>query len=140
MTVTNIAVSSETSLTANFVLDAAAAEGLRTVTVTTSIGTSGPRIFTITPPALGAPTLASITPGEGIRGLTITVTLTGTNFVVGATTVAVGGTGVTVSNVAVSSTTSLTASFALDPAASAGARSVTVTTGRRDQRRTALHD
>ena len=137
---TNIAVSSETSLTANFVLDPAAAEGLRTVTVTTSIGTSGPRISTITPPVLGAPTLASITPGEGIRGLTITVTLNGTIFLVGATTVAVGGTGVTVSNVALSSTTSLTASFALDPAASAGARSVTVTTGSRDQRRTALHD
>ena len=56
------------------------------------------------------------------------VTLTGTNFVVGATTVAVGGGGVTVTNVVVGSATSLTANFVLDPAAAAGPRTVTVTT------------
>ena len=56
------------------------------------------------------------------------VTLTGTNFVVGATTVAVGGGGVTVTNVVVGSSTSLTASFVLDLAAAAGPRTVTVTT------------
>ena len=39
------------------------------------------------------------------------VTLTGTNFVVGATTVTVSGGGVTVNNVVVGSTTSLTANF-----------------------------
>ena len=48
------------------------------------------------------------------------VTLTGTNFVVGATTVNVSGAGVTVTNVVVGSATSLTASFVLDPAAAAG--------------------
>ena len=56
------------------------------------------------------------------------VTLTGTNFVVGATTVTVGGGGVTVTNVVVGSATSLTASFVLDLAAAAGPRTVTVTT------------
>ncbi len=56
------------------------------------------------------------------------VTLTGTNFVVGATTVTVAGGGVTVTNVVVGSSTSLTASFVLDLAAAAGARTVTVTT------------
>ena len=56
------------------------------------------------------------------------VTLTGTNFVVGATTVAVGGGGVTVTNVVVGSTTSLTANFVIDPAAAEGPRTVTVTT------------
>ena len=45
------------------------------------------------------------------------VTLTGTNFVVGATTVIVGGGGVTVNNVDVGSTTSLTANFVVDAAA-----------------------
>ena len=102
--------------------------GLRTVTVTTAAGTSGPRIFTITPPAPGAPTLTSVTPNQGIQGTTVAVTLTGTNFVVGATTVTVSGGGVTVNNVVVGSSTSLTANFVLDPAAAAGARSVTVTT------------
>ena len=127
-TVTNIVVSSTTSLTANFVIDPAAADGLRTVTVTTATGTSGPRIFTITPPASGVPTLTSVMPDQGIPGATVAVTLTGTNFVVGATTVTVAGGGVTVTNVVVGSSTSLTATFVLDPAAAPGPRSVTVTT------------
>ena len=101
---------------------------LRTVTVTTAAGTSGPRIFTISLPPPGAPTLTSVTPNEGIQGTTVAVTLTGTNFVVGATTVTVSGGGVTVNNVVVGSRTSLTANFVLDPAAAAGPRSVTVTT------------
>ena len=74
------------------------------------------------------PTLTSVSPNQGIRGETVAVTLTGTNFVVGATTVAVGGGGVTVTNVIVGSSTSLTASFVLDLAAAAGPRTVTVTT------------
>ena len=54
--------------------------------------------------------------------------MTGTNFVVGATTVAVSGAGVTVNTVVVSSSTSLTANFVIDSNATAGARTVTVTT------------
>ena len=48
------------------------------------------------------------------------VTLTGTNFVVGATTVTVAGGGVTVNNVVVGSGTSLTANFVVDPVAAVG--------------------
>ena len=36
-----------------------------------------------------APTLTSVTPNQGVVGTTVAVTLTGTNFVVGATTVTV---------------------------------------------------
>ena len=140
VTVTNVAVSSETSLTANFVLDPAAAEGPRTVTVTTAIGTSGPRIFTISLPPPGAPTLTSVTPNEGIQGTTVAVTLTGTNFVVGATTVTVAGGGVTVTNVVVGSATSLTANFVLDPAAADRSPLGDGHDGRRDQWSTNLHD
>ncbi len=125
MTVNNVVVGSATSLTANFVLDPAAAEGPRTVTVTTAGGTSAPRVFTINLPP---PTLTSVAPNQGFRGETVAVTLTGTNFVAGATTVAVGGGGVTVANVVVGSSTSLTASFVLDLAAADGPRPVTVTT------------
>ena len=106
-------------------LDPAAAVGPRIVTVTTAGGTSAPQGFTI---SLPPPTLTSVSPNQGIRGTTVAVTLTGTNFVVGATTVAVAGGGVTVTNVIVGSSTSLTASFVLDLAAAAGPRSVTVTT------------
>ena len=123
------AVSTGTSLTANFVIDPAAAEGPRMVTVTTAAGTSGAQIFTVTVPLpSGTPTLTSVSPNQGIRGTTVAVTLTGTNFVVGATTVAVGGSGAMVTSVVVSSTTSLTATFVLDAAAAEGPRTVTVTT------------
>ena len=85
-------------------LDPAAAAGARTVTVTTAGGTSGAQTFTINPPpGPGTPTLTSVAPNQGLRGTTVAVTLTGTNFVVGATTVNVGGGGVTVNNVVVGS-------------------------------------
>ena len=74
------------------------------MTVTTAGGTSGGQTFTIDlPPAPGAPTLTSVAPNQGIRGTTVAVTLTGTNFVVGATTVNVSGAGVTVNTVVVGS-------------------------------------
>ena len=125
MTVTDVVVGGTTSLTANFVLDPAAAAGPRVVTVTTAGGTSAPQAFTIDLPA---PTLTSVSPSQGIRGSTVAVTLTGTNLVASGTTVIVSGSGVTVTNVIVGSATSLTASFVLDPGVTAGARTVTVTT------------
>jgi hypothetical protein len=94
------------------------------VTVTTVGGTSGGQTFTVNPP----PTLVTIVPNQGNQGLTVAVTLTGTNFIVGGTTVNVSGTGVTVNNVVVGNTTSLTASFVVGAAAPLGPRSVTVTT------------
>ena len=141
VTVTNVVVGSTTSLTANFVLDPAAAEGPRNVTVTTAAGTSGAQIFTVTVPLPpGTPTLTSVSPNQGVRGTTVAVTLTGTNFVAGATTVTVGGSGATVTNVVVSSETSLTANFVIDPAATRWAPHGHGHDGRRDQRTTDLHD
>ena len=69
----------------------------------------------VPPPA--APTLTSVSPNQGIPGDTVAVTLTGTNFVVGATTVNVSGADVTVNGIVVGSITSLTANFVLDAAA-----------------------
>ena len=110
-------------------------------------------------PGSAAPTLTSLSPTQGARGTTVAVTLTGTNFVVGATTVNVSGSGVTVTNVTVSgrtpqtarvsrrtsptaaaiSGTSLTANFVIDPAAAEGPRTVTVTTAA-GRARANLHD
>ena len=87
VTVNTVVVGSPTSLTANFVLDPAAAPGARTVTVTTAGGTSATQTFTVNAPAPGAPTLTSVAPNQGLQGTTVAVTLTGTNFVVGGTTV-----------------------------------------------------
>ena len=128
VTVNSVVVGSTTSLTANFVIAAAAATGARTVTVTTAGGTSGGQTFTINLPAPVAPTLTSVAPNQGTLGTTVAVTLTGTNFVVGATTVNVNGADVTVNTVVVGSTTSLTANFVIGAAAAIGARTVTVTT------------
>lgn len=80
--------------------------------------------FTINPPP---PTLSSINPAAGAPGTAVAVTLTGTNFVAGAT-LNVSGAGVTVSSVSVVSGTSITATLTIDAAATPGARNVTVTT------------
>jgi YVTN family beta-propeller protein len=125
ITVTSVNVSNTTSLTATFVIDPTAATGPRNISVNTVSGTSTTVPFTVTS---SAPTLASIVPNSGVQGTTVPVTLTGTNFVIGATAVAVSGTGVTVTSVVVSNPTSLTASFIVDPNAAAGARGVTVST------------
>src|SRR5215470_15294357 len=70
-------------------------------------------------------TVTAISPSSGKVGFTVPVTITGTGFVSGATVSA--GSGVTVSNVAVVSSTQLTANFAIDPNATLGARNVRVT-------------
>jgi hypothetical protein len=119
---------SSTLLRVTFTVAATATPGPRNVTVATASGTSNALIFTVNAPTPGAPTLTSVAPNQGLQGTTVAVTLTGTNFVLGATTVNVSGAGVTVTNVIAGSSTSLTATFALAAAATAGARTVTVTT------------
>jgi len=74
-----------------------------------------------------APALASISPGTGAPGTTIPVTLTGTNFVAGAS-VSVSNPGVAVSNVNVVNGTQITTVFSIAPSAATGAYNVTVTT------------
>jgi len=125
VTVSNVNVTSATSLTADFVIAAGAALGGRNVTVTTAGGTSGAQVFTINPPP---PSLTDVDPAIGVRGTTVSVTLTGTNFVPGATTAAVSGADVAVSSVSVSSGNSLTVNFSIGSSAAIGDRNVTVTT------------
>ena len=109
-----------------FAIAADAAVGDRSVTVATAAGTSAARTFTITVPR--PPTLASVSPAAGVPGAEIAATLTGTNFVPGATNIAIAGGGVSATGVTVASTTSITATFAIDAAAVPGVRMVTVTT------------
>jgi hypothetical protein len=87
------------------------------VTVTTPVGRSGAQPFTINLPAPGRADADERRAESRHPGATVAVTLTGTNFVVGATTVNVSGAGVTVNTVVVGSGTSLTANFVIDPAA-----------------------
>lgn len=73
-----------------------------------------------------APTLTALTPNRAPRGTVAGVRLTGTAFITPMSVSA--GTGVTVSNVEVLSPTSAIATFTIASDASAGSRSVSVTT------------
>ena len=92
------------------------------VTATFSDGTSA-QATAVTPAGV---TVTAVTPNQGVLGSTVAVTIDGTGFASNSTVSA--GAGITVTNVALVSSTRLTASFVIDSAASGGARDVTVTT------------
>jgi sugar lactone lactonase YvrE len=130
VTATDVKVNSDTSVTAKFTIEAAAAPGARNVTVTTADGTTKAQQFTVTLPIPKTPTLTSISPASGLRGSTVSVTLTGSNFQAGSgpANVLVSGSGVSVGNVNAVSGTSLTAAFSIASGAPMGNYNVTVTT------------
>jgi Bacterial Ig domain len=80
--------------------------------------------------SIGLPTLASIGPATGVRGTSVSVTLSGANFSTLDTgsTVNVSGTGVTVSDVSVQNSTTMTATLTIAATAAATTRTVSVTT------------
>ena len=124
ITISNLTVVGPTQITATFVIAASAPLSTASVTVTTSTGTSGPVSFGVTQPQ---PSITSITPASGLQGTSVPVTLTGVNFLSGAT-ITVSNSGVTVSNVNVVSATQITATFAISAGAVSGAANVTVST------------
>ena len=73
-----------------------------------------------------APTPTAITRSSAAQGQTVAVRLTGTGFATGAS-INLTGTGITVSNTTVLSTTQISATFVIAPGAAFGPRSVTVT-------------
>lgn len=79
---------------------------------------------------VGSPVIVSVSPAAGPRGYTILVALTGqnTNWVNGTTQVGTGP-GITVSNVVVTSATTLTAQLNIAAGAVTGQYSLTATTG-----------
>ncbi|MFY9908302.1 MAG: IPT/TIG domain-containing protein, partial [Candidatus Sulfotelmatobacter sp.] len=113
---TNVVVVSSTSITATTPAESA---GAVTVTVTNSSGLSGSLASAFT--YLAPPTVTSVSPSSGSTGGGTAVTITGTNFVAGAT-VTFGSTAAT--NVVVVNSTTITATT---PAGGAGAVTVTVT-------------
>jgi hypothetical protein len=127
VSVTGVTVASSTRLTATFVIAATAAVGARSVTVATTAGSSAAQTFTVNAPAPVKPTLTSLAPGAASRGARITVTLNGTNFTSPAT-VAVQGSGVSVSNVVVVSSSKITATFRVSQSAARRSHDTSVTT------------
>ena len=105
-----------------------------TITATTPSGTAGAQSVEVTTIGgtatkasaftyVALPTITSVSPPSGPLTAGTSITIAGTNFVDGATTVKVGG--VAASNVLVVSSTSITA---LTPANAVGAKDVVVTT------------
>lgn len=124
VTVDDVVVVDADTISADFIVAPDAATGARSVSVTTSSGTSGMQTFTVD---LAAPTLTTVSPANGAQGATVAVTLTGTNFVDGAS-IGISGTGVTADNVVVVNGTTITADLIVAGTATPGGRDVTVTT------------
>jgi hypothetical protein len=120
--------SSATQVTATFTIAGTATPGIHAVTITTPAGTSNAVNFTVTVPP--APTVAgTFNPISGNQGQSVAVTLAGSNFVTGATTINFTvGTGITASNITVVSATSLRATLNIALSASVGDHFATVTT------------
>src|SRR4030095_12091680 len=71
------------------------------------------------------PTVGSVAPNHGSPGAQVAATITGTGFASGSTVSF--GPGITVSNLAVASSTQLTATLTIAAGAALGSRDVTVT-------------
>jgi hypothetical protein len=104
------------------------AGGMVTVQATSTVSPAAVANAVITvKPAPLPPVLNELSPARGARGTPVRVTLTGSNFAGGAT-VAISGTGVTISNVAILSKLQIRAVFTIAATAATGPRSVTVKT------------
>ena len=134
ITVNTVTVTSPTQLTANIStsylynsVTTASPPGWQTVYVNTGAEqvTGG---FAVDAPA--TPTILSVTPNSAAQGSTVNVTITGslTNWVQGTSNLILGA-GVTVSNLAITSPTTATATIAVLPTAPIGGNSVIMVTG-----------
>jgi len=129
VTASSVSFVNSTTITAVFTVAGGATVGARSVTVTNpgpGGGASGSQTFTVNAASNPVPVLSSISPNSGQQGQAVNVTLSGSNFVSGAT-VQVSGSGVTASSVSFVNSTTITAVFTVAGGATVGARSVTVT-------------
>jgi trimeric autotransporter adhesin len=124
ITVSNV-TSASTIVTARVVIAAGAATGSRSVSVVSPAGRSNALSFTV---RQGVPQITSVTPANGITGQTSgAISITGQNLN-GATAIEFSpSVGMTVSNLAATSTT-VTAQVTISSSASIGARTITVVT------------
>ena len=124
ITANSFAVDNATQITANIIIDGAAAVGAKDLSVTT-LGGTGTKTggFTVNQ---APPTIATVSPKQGVQGQTLSVTVTGT-YLTEASAVSFGS-GVTVNSLNVDSSTQITANVTIDDAAAVGSRDVSVTT------------
>jgi hypothetical protein len=127
ITITALTLMDDAHVTATFAIAANAATGARNISVTTPNGTSNTVQFSVQNPP--TPTLSSINPTSGVRGRSVGVTLTGTNFTTNGTTINfTSGSGITATGVTVVSSTQITATFVIAGNASLGTHNLRVST------------
>jgi hypothetical protein len=127
--VSNLVVVNSTTITATFTIPLTTLPGPKTVTVTTPAGTTNGVTFNVTTPP--TPTLTSISPNSGVRGTSVPVTITGTNFTSTGDLLIITpffGSGITASNFTVVNSTTITATFGISGTTGTGNRSLTITT------------
>jgi hypothetical protein len=116
-------VDNATQITASVTVGASAIPGYRDVSVTTLGATATkPQSFGV----FALPTIATLSPSQGIQGQTITFIMTGTHLI-GTTAVDLGS-GIAVTTFNVDSDTQLRATVAIGVSAASGPRDVSVTT------------
>ncbi len=112
------------SLSASVIIASNATLGSRAVSVTTPAGTSNTATFTVISPA---PNISSISPDTGSPGISFTMRFSGTNLTGVNAVNFTPSDGITVSNIQVSSSSSMTASVSISSGAALGARTVSLT-------------
>jgi hypothetical protein len=127
ITVNSTTFVNATTLTVNISISSGALVGTRAITVTNpdaGNGTSG-SIFTVN----AAPTVTAVSPTSRDAGaVNQNLTITGTNFITGAT-VAFSTNGITVNSTTFNSATSLSVNISIASGATVGTRTITVTNG-----------
>jgi hypothetical protein len=128
--VTSLTVNSSTGATATLSIDPAAAQGPRTVTLTTGSEVSslvnGFAVLPLTSPSI------TTSPTSGVQGqqnLSVAITGQNTHFAQGTTQVSFFGAAITVATVTVVNATNLVAQISVNPSAQSGTYTVAVTTG-----------
>jgi hypothetical protein len=116
-------VDNATQITASVTVSALATPGYRDVSVTT-LGATATKAQSFG--VFAPPTIATISPSQGIQGQTVTFIMTGTHLI-GATYVDLG-TDITVTSFNVDSDTQLRATIVIGGSAASGPRDVSVTT------------
>ena len=125
----NAANNTPASAMASFVIDPSAPLGPRTVTMTSTVGTTV-EIVTTTFVVTSTPAvLTSISPYHSPRSNTLTVTITGQNTHFDSSTTVGFGPNVTINSKTINSATQITASITVDNAAAYGWRTCFVNTG-----------
>ncbi len=126
-TIDSLRVESTTRITARVRPGPAATLGLRDVTVSNPAPGGGSATLTGAFRVKNLPSITSLSPSAGVRGQTLNMTITGTNFATGVSDVGIQGSSITLNSTAVTSPTTIVANISISLSALDGVRLFHVT-------------